>query len=150
MKNNLLKTFGLFLLLTISITSCKKSKTELDGKTDALTGAWQEANMSGSIARRLVFKPGGDFTMEIWTNNYKSGEVNGTYIIDGSNLTVNINEEVEINSAGSATIRKVNRQLFEKGKFSISNDILTIKCITYPADAPVDTEFKYGKIRAID
>ncbi|WP_421942838.1 hypothetical protein [Pedobacter sp.] len=149
MKNNLLKTFGLFLLLTISIASCKKSKSEPEGKTDVLTGAWQEAGLTG-VGRRLVFKPGGGFTMEIWTSNYKSGEVNGVYKIDGDNLTVNINEDVEINSAGNATKRNVNRQLFEKGKFSITNTMLTIKCITYPADAPVETEFKYGKIMAID
>ncbi|MDN3588170.1 hypothetical protein QWY86_15915 [Pedobacter aquatilis] len=148
MLKNQLKITGLFLLLSVLLFSCKKDKPEKE--KDVLTGAWQESGMSGGMGRRLVFKPGGEFTMEIWTNTYKSGEVNGIYKIDGDNLTVNISEDVEINSAGIATKRKVNRQLFEKGKFSISNGILSIKFISYPADAPVETEIKYGKIVAID
>lgn len=148
MLKNQLKITGLFLLLSVLLFSCKKDKPEKE--KDVLTGAWQESGMSGGMGRRLVFKPGGEFTMEIWASTYKSGEVNGIYKIDGDNLTVNISEDVEINSAGIATKRKVNRQLFEKGKFSISNGILSIKFISYPADAPVETEIKYGKIVAID
>ncbi|WP_316736488.1 hypothetical protein [Pedobacter aquatilis] len=143
-----LKTIGLLFSLIILITSCKKEKSEAE--KDVLTGAWQEAGMSGGMGRRVIFKAGGDFSMEIWTNSYKSGEVNGVYKIDGDNLTINISEDVDINSAGIATKRKVSRVLFEKAKFSILNDRLTLKFISYPADAPVDAEITYGRIRAID
>ncbi|WP_231465293.1 MULTISPECIES: hypothetical protein [unclassified Pedobacter] len=148
MRNNLLKTFGIFFLLSIIFISCKKDKPA--GKTDVLTGAWQEASVNGSIGRRLIFKPDGLFTMEIWSSTAKTSEVNGTYKIDGENLTVNISESVEFNAAGNPTKRNVSYQLFEKGKFSITNTILSIKYISYPADAPVNTELKFGKIIAID
>lgn len=150
MKNDLLKTFGLFLLFTILITSCKKSISEPEGKTDILTGAWQEVGLSGGFSRLVIFEPGGGFTLKASDKVGLSVTLKGKYSIENNNLKVNVTEETTRQDNGTMLKKAVNVELYERGKFSIANTVLTINCITYPADAPVDTEFKYNKIIAID
>ena len=151
MKITRLNTFGLLLFLSISIFACKKDLESVEPK-NALSGGWEEISQN-NYARRILFGTEGNFVMEILdsTKTYWGTAVIGKYSIDNDSLKVNITSEVEKSSEGKVTkTTPRNYILFDKGVFSIENSILTINCVTYPADGPVPTTFKYGKIIAID
>lgn len=129
--------------------SCKKDKPE--GKTDVLTGAWQEVGLTGGFSRLIVFEAGNGFSLKASDKDGVIVTLKGRYTIEGDNLKVAITEQTERQANGSMLKTTVNTQLYEKGKFSITNlSILTINHITYPADAPVATISKFGKIMPID
>lgn len=151
MITKFLKNYGLLLILSVIMISCKKDKTEIEGKKDVLTGAWQEAGMTGGFSRLIIFEPGGGFSLKASDKDGVIVTLKGKYTIESDNLKVTISEQTERQANGSMLKKTVSNQLFEKGKFSISNfTLLTINHITYPADAPVPTESKYSKIMPID
>ncbi|MFC3562703.1 hypothetical protein [Pedobacter jamesrossensis] len=150
MIKNLLKTCGLLLLLSVFMISCKKDNN-LSGKTDVLTGAWQETGLTGGFDRLIIFEPGGGFSLKASINNDLIASSRGYYSIENDNLKVTVTEKNEKQTNGSMVKKAVNIQLFENGKFIITDKAyLTINCITYPADGPSPTEFKYNKIIPID
>ncbi|MGA9651793.1 MULTISPECIES: hypothetical protein [Pedobacter] len=147
MINKLLKTYGLLFLLSVVMISCKKDRTEPDGKNDVLTGAWQESGLTGGFARLVVFEPGGGFSLKASDKEGVLTTLSGKYTIEGDNLKVSITEQTERQANGSMLKTTVNTKLYENGKFLITYlSILTINHITYPADGPVSTISKFNKI----
>lgn len=145
----LLKTYGMLFLLSLIMISCKKDKPE--GKTDVLTGAWQEAGLTGGFSRLIVFEPDGGFSLKASDKYGVIVTLKGKYTVESDNLKVAITEQTEVQANGSMLKTTVNTQLYEQGKFLITNfSTLTINHITYPADAPVSTISKFNKIIPID
>lgn len=141
----------MLFLLSIIMISCKKDKANPEGKKDILTGAWQEIGLNGGFTRLIVFEPGGGFSLKASDKDGLITTLKGKYTIESDNLKVAITEQTERQANGSMLKTTVNNQLFEKGKFLITNYTqLSISHITYPADAPILTESKYGKIIPID
>ena len=151
MKNKLRSISGLLMLLSLVMISCKKDKTPA-GPKDALTGSW-EAVPQKAYSKRLLFEAGGNFSMQIRDqgNQYWSTEVIGKYTISGDQLIVNTSSNLEKSSTGKIISNTpVNYVLFDKGKFSIDQQVLTINYTTYPADGPVPTVAKFNQLIPID
>ena len=151
MKNKLLSISGLLMLLSLVMISCKKDKTPA-GPKDALTGSWEEVPQK-AYSRRLLFGEGGNFSMQIrdQDNQYWSIEVIGKYTISGDQLIVNTSSNLEKSSTGKIISNTpINYVLFDKGKFSINQQVLTINYTTYPADGPVATAAKFSQLIPID
>ncbi|MGY3053484.1 hypothetical protein ACVWYG_001684 [Pedobacter sp. UYEF25] len=151
MKTKQLRIGGLLLLLSISIFACKKDEISSEPQ-NALSGAWAEVPPNDS-SRRIFFGTQGNFEMELRDSSkaYWSRAVIGKYKISNDSLKVNITSEVEKSADGKVTkTTTTSYVIFDKGRFSIENDLLTIQCVTYPADGPVPTTFKYNRIIAID
>lgn len=130
--------------------SCKKDTTE--GKTDVLTGAWEEVPQK-AYSKRLLFESGGKFSMQVRDkdNQYWSLVISGNYSVSSDNLSVTTTNETVKSSAGTVvSTNLINYKLFENGKFSIDNFILTLNYTTYPADGPVPTTSKFNKLIPID
>ena len=144
MTTKQLRTSGLLLLLTISIFACKKDKVTPEPK-DALTGPWHEtAGFNNN--RTLFFRTGGNFRMEmmdsIGTKTFTA--FIGKYSILDDKLKVNITSEVETSAYGEIiTTTPVNYTLFENGKFSVDDFVLTINYTTYPAGVPTAATTRY-------
>ncbi|WP_316805409.1 hypothetical protein [Pedobacter nototheniae] len=142
----MLKLAALLLVSSVFFFACKKKNNE--APYEPLKGIWEET-LTGNYQRKLVFKEGGKFTMYLSNTNDANYllTLNGTYAINGENLTVNITEEVARQSNGTTVTTPLNQyNIFEKGTFSINNFLLTINYTTYPADAPVKTQAKFKRI----
>lgn len=147
----LVRNGGFLLLLCISIFACKKDKTTSKPK-DALTGAWHES-AGFNNNRTLFFRDGGDFRMEMMDSIGTRTFVTyiGKYSILENKLKVNITSEVETSAYGEIIkTTPVNYTLFENGKFSINNFVLTINHSTSTAGIPTDTTTKYDFILPYD
>ncbi|MCZ4243545.1 hypothetical protein [Pedobacter punctiformis] len=146
-----LKLVSLLFISSLFIFACKKKNNE--APYNPIKGAWVETPQQ-TYNRKIVFNDNGKFTMYM-TNTIDANylvTLNGTYTAQGENLTVNITEEWVKQSNGTVVKTQLPQQynLFEKGTFNISNTVLTINYLTYPADAPVKTLAKFNKILAID
>ena len=143
----LLPLCGLLLMLSVLFVSCKKKN---DVKTDALTGAWSETPQQ-SYDRRIIFNTDGKFSLQVLgPDGYPQLTLNGKYIIKGDSLTVTIMENLEKQGAGKVVKTVTNYNIFEKGTFSVKDNVLTLNYLTYPADAPVLTQSKFNQILSID
>jgi hypothetical protein len=151
MMNKLQKTFGMLLLLPFLFISCKKDNPS-NTPPDVLTGSWEEVPQRAH-SRRVSFEKGGDFSMQLrdQDNQYWDTVVSGKYSISEDNLTVNVTSTIKKSSTGKTIeITPQNFSLFDKGKFVIENNVLTINYLTYPADGPVPTVVKFSKLIPID
>lgn len=151
MNTKQLRTGGLLLLLSMSIFACKKDEISSEPK-NALYGSWAEIP-SNNYRTRINFGTQGNFEMALRDSSkaYWSTAVIGRYKISNDSLKVNITRIEERSASGTVTnTTPSNYTIFDKGKFSVENDVLTIQCVTYPADGPVPTIFKYNRIIAID
>lgn len=143
MKNQILNACKLLLVLSVLIVSCKKDDN--DAK-DVLNGEWLETPLQ-TYSRTIRFESDGRFAMEyLHPNSSAKSTFKGKYVIKGDSLKVNIQEMLEQQSSGTVVQTPANSIFFEKGTFSINDNVLTINYITYPADAPVPTVSKFNAI----
>jgi len=143
MKNQILNACKLLIVLSVVVVSCKKSDKD---EKDVLNGAWIETPLQ-NYSRTLRFESGGRFAMEYHhTDHSVKTTLNGNYVIKGDSLKVNIQEMLEQQSSGTVVRTPANSVMFEKGTFSIRDKVLTINYITYPADAPVQTQLNFKAI----
>ena len=143
MKNKMLNACKLLLVLSVVMVSCKKDdKVE----KDVLNGAWVETPLQ-TYNHPLRFESDGRFAMEyLHPDGSAKTTFNGKYLIKGDSLKVNIQEMLEQQGSGTVVRTPANSVMFEKGTFSIRDNVLTINYITYPADAPVQTQSKFKAI----
>jgi len=138
--------FVLMAVILISAAGCKKSKTQPDS-SNLLYGSWYETNLAAPIGRSIYFDSNNKFTTTIAQNgvNPSVSIYTGTYMVKNDSLRANITEEKVMQNNVLISTKAININLYDKGTYSISNNKLTIKYITYPADAPVSTEATFQR-----
>lgn len=140
--------FALTALLLIIAAGCKKSKNQ-PNNTNSLYGGWYEINTGANFQRTIYFEPGtSKFTMIIaqsGANPVTVSTYTGTYVAKNDSLKANITEEKVMQNNVIISTKLTNISLYEKGTYGISNNKLTLKYITYPADAPVNTEATFQR-----
>ena len=140
--------FALMAVLLISVASCKKSNTQ-PNNTNSLYGGWSETNVVANNQRSIYFEPGTNkFIMSIpqySANTITVSTYTGTFEAKNDSLKAYITEEKVIQNNVLISSKALNFNLFEKGTYSISNNRLNVKYITYPADGPVKTEANFQR-----
>nr|WP_068888714.1 hypothetical protein [Pedobacter panaciterrae] len=138
---------GLMMVLSASLIACKKTKEPerepgLKEEKRSVLGTWQEIPVTAS-SRKLAFLVDGKFAILMSQSNNHSIIQNGSYTVNGDKLKIKVVEQLERQGTAEATRTEINQELFENATFKIENSVLIIKYITYPADAPVETELKF-------
>ncbi|SDL40430.1 hypothetical protein [Pedobacter antarcticus] len=134
-----LSLLSITLCMTVLFIACKKNK---DGEPNhELVNRWQE-KLSGGFTRTLIFSSDGKFSME-FAGGDENSVVNGKYIVNGNSLKVNLTESLSKLGTSNVVRTKIDYELFEKGTYKIEGSVLIIQYISYPADAPVQTETEY-------
>lgn len=137
----------LSIFLLISLAACKKERDEAPAHT--LVGQWYETNLTG-LVRSLQFTNDNKFG---FTSGDQAGNATryfGTYELRGDSMKVAITEKVTQEAGKPSVKTPSNQALYEKATFKVSVDTLTLKYITYPADAPVITTVKFQRAIRID
>jgi hypothetical protein len=78
-------------------------------------------------------------------NTITASTYTGTFMVKNDSLKANITEEKVTQNNVFISSRALNFNVFEKGTYSVSNNRLIVKYITYPADAPVITEATFQR-----
>ena len=143
MKKGILLLINLLVISSILIIACKKENNE-----GRLSGVWEQTE--NQFVSRLSFGPGQRFSMSLAYPDGTASIQNGNFSTKGDSLFVSISEMVEKRVNGETLKSRVDYSLFEKATFSIRGSKLTLKYITYPADAPVTTEMIYSEVDLID
>ncbi len=139
----ILLLINLLTICSILIIACKKENNE-----ERLNGVWEQTD--NQFVTRLSFGPGQRFSMSLTYPDGSASIQNGNFSTKGDSLFVSISEMVEKRNTGEKIKSSVNYSLFEKAVFSVRGSKLTLKYITYPADAPVTTEMIYSEVDLID
>ncbi|TDQ09693.1 hypothetical protein [Pedobacter metabolipauper] len=144
--------FCLVLGISISIFACKKKTVTPDDEPTlvihTLEGQWEETPIQ-TYRRRIIFSRDGKFIMTTLFMKTATNDVSyslameGNYMVTGNSLKVTVVQEITKEGTAPAIVTDVNREIFEKATFSIEGNVLTLKYISYPADAPVETELKF-------
>ncbi|MCX2484654.1 hypothetical protein [Pedobacter sp. MR2016-24] len=143
MKNKILNACKLLLVLSVVTVACKKDDKK---EKDVLTGTWTETPPQ-TYSQTLRFESDARFAMEyLHPDGAAKTTFRGKYVIKGDSLKINIQEMLELQSSGTVVRTPANSVMFEKGTFSVRDNVLTINYITYPADAPVQTQSKFKAI----
>ncbi len=145
-----MKTFTttcLSVLLLISLAACKKEREELP--KNSLVGQWYETNLTGFV-RSLQFTNDNKFGFTAGDMAGNATRYFGTYELKGDSMKVAISEKTTQEAGKPAVKAPSNQVLYEKATFKVSVDTLTLKYITYPADAPVTTTVKFQRAIRID
>lgn len=137
---------GLVLSCGVLLISCakKKPQEERHNENNTLEGQWLEA--STTHQRRLVFTADGKFTMFIGEGKEYSIKINGNFVQKGDSLKVQVLEQFEKQDDKELVRTELNNELFERAVYSVKDSELTIKYISYPADAPVETALKLKRV----
>jgi len=138
--------FGLILGCSLLFLACGKKKLPEKQlpENNTLEGQWLE--LSTENQRRLVFTNDGKFVMFTSDGKGYSMRINGNYSKKGDSLKVHVFEQLEKQSDKELVKTELNSELFERAIYSIKGPELTLKYITYPADAPVETELKLKRV----
>ena len=134
-------------LLSICLMACKKYQHEK--AENALVGDWQELNLTG-ITRTLKFTDVYQFQLSSGDKMGYATRFTGTYQIHSDSLKVQTNEVLSQEPGKPVVKTSPTFMLYEKATFSVLGDTLTLKYISYPADAPVTTVAKFRKGINID
>ena len=128
------------------ITSCKKQtpRQEKPASNDKLEGEWMEG--SEEHQRRLIFTNDGKFAMFIGAGKNYAIKITGNYSVNGDSLKAQAIEQLEKQEDTAIIRTELNKILFEQATFEIKDGQLTIKYITYPADAPVETSLTLKRV----
>ena len=141
--------FVLMAVLIVSAAGCKKSKTQPNNNNNSLYGGWYEVKTVSNMQRTIYFEPNTNkFIMTIAqysTNQTTVSTYTGAYVVKSDSLKANITEEKVVQNNVLISSKALNFNLFEKGTYSISNNRLNVKYITYPADGPVKTEANFQR-----
>lgn len=132
----------LFCGICIGVASgCKKDKPKIDNK---IVGLWMD-----TPSRILNFKSNGEFSLQINIDNYTT--LYGTYSIQGDSLKVKIkSHEVRVAPNPGVKTNVPEYTLYEKGTFEVNDETLTLKYISYPFDAPIETSVTFTRTYRID
>lgn len=129
------------------IGSCKKEKNQTDLLNDVI-GNWKETPVTDNVSRTVQFSKDGTIVMTFI--NQQPAPVftlkfSGTFKIKGDSLKVTLKEQSAQDGDQQPVITPTNALLYDKATFNVTNSILTLKYVTYPADAPLATEAKFQK-----
>jgi len=141
----------LMAVVLLSAVACKKDKAKPEPKL-ALHGEWQELGLSAGLERNLYFSSDNGFKMDVIDRISPSNVINtytGSYTLVNDSVKVKITKKQTIKDNMLVSSEVVDNDLFEKGTYQVEGNVLTLKYITYPADAPAKTEIKYRR-RLID
>ena len=136
--------FNIFLLLPIALCfiSCKKdSQTR---RENSLIGTWVETNLS-SANSSITFAKNKSFNLSTVYNVGAKTSISGTYQVEGDRLKMNANERSDQQPGMDVVKRPASGEVFEAATFSISGNIMTLKHISYPADAPYVMTSRFKK-----
>ncbi len=133
-----LKLLTVAILFTLTL-ACKKDNPS--NHNAQLVGSWTESPIEAQYSRTLYFDADGSFTLH--SNSFGSSPsgttLNGTYSVNGNQLTINVTEEISRSVGFPPTNTKINYSLLDKATFSVAGNKLTLNYVSYPADAPVAT-----------
>lgn len=127
------------LLSIVLITSCKRQSAgqEKSNYIDKLSGEWTE--VSPVHKRRLIFTDDGKFAMFIGEGNNYTIKISGNYSVEGDSLKAKAIEQLEKQDDKSTIKTELNNLLFDRATYKFKDgQLLIIKYITYPADAPIE------------
>jgi len=136
-----------FLLVILLASACKKDKVQPDVDYNTLQGTWKDRESTPNFNRYLkvtkdsvflMFKPIGTFNEESYFS--------GTYTIKDDSLKANFNESVTKRDNKLISRVKIYGQVLDNATFKVNNNILTLKYVSYPADAPVVTRAAFDKV----
>lgn len=151
LKPNFIKLLHGTLICSLLVTgACKKDKKETEPVK--LLGGWVDTSKGPAAYTQLTFNAKGEFssTLLFHDNGKTSGTTySGTYTIKGDSLKIAIKEKTEADQNSKIVVTPSSFNIFEKATFVLKDNVLTIKYITYPADAPVVGEAKFSRA-AID
>ncbi|MFD1257037.1 hypothetical protein ACFQ3S_09535 [Mucilaginibacter terrae] len=135
------------LLLVLLVSACKKDKARPDVEFNTLQGTWKDRESTPNFNKFLkvtqdsiflMFKPIGNFNEESYFS--------GTYNIKGDSLKVNFNESVTKRDNKVISKIKIYGQVLDNATFKLNNNILALKYLSYPADAPVVARSTFEKV----
>lgn len=141
----IIKTFTVFsvvALLFLSILSCKKDP--LVQPENSLSGSWEELDLNG-FKRALSFTTDNKFVYLMEFSDGSSTLISGDYLSEGLSLSLTGTNKIELEPGKVPKNTSGKYGLFESASYTIEGQILTIKYISYPADAPVDTFIRYRR-----
>ncbi|SIQ09952.1 hypothetical protein SAMN05421821_101680 [Mucilaginibacter lappiensis] len=150
LKPNFVSALYGVLICTLLITgACKKDKKPVTEPVKSLIGGWAVTNQGPNFDTHLYFGGLGEFTYTLV--HYDNGLTNqtlynGTYTTKGDSLKITIKEMVVQNGNSPVVKTPSNVKLYDRTIFILDGNVLTLKYITYPADAPVLTEFKFHRL----
>jgi hypothetical protein len=136
------------IILLISASACKKDKTQPEVRP-ALYGDWQELSLNAGFQRIISFRSNNSFKMDVVNLIPPSVIIStytGTYTLKNDSVKVNVTEEKVVKDKVLVSNAAVSINLYDKGAYRVENNVLTLKYITYPADAPVNTEAKIRRL----
>jgi hypothetical protein len=148
LKPNFISTLYGMLICTVLITgACKKEKKPVTEPVKNLVGGWVDISQTANFETHLNFGGLGEFTYTLvhYGNPTTQTSYTGTYITKGDSLKVTIKEMAEQNGQNPVVKTPSNVKLYDNATFTLDANLLTLKYITYPADAPVLTEFKFHR-----
>lgn len=143
---------SLMAVLIVMTIACKKDKAQPATPKPALQGDWQELSLSAGLERNISFRSDKSFRMDMVSRigtSYTVSTYTGTYTLADDKVEVKLTEERTTKDNVPVSSAAINTILYEKGTYKVENNTLTLKYITYPADAPVNTEATFRR-RLID
>jgi len=137
---------GLLICSILTTGACKKEKKPVPWFAKTLVGHWGLTDKGPNTETHLYFGGLGEFTYTFV--HYDNGladqtSYNGTYTTQSGNLTAIVKEKVEQKGNNPAVKTVSSITFYDNVPFKLDGDILTLKLVTYPADAPILTEFKF-------
>jgi len=137
----------LMAAILLSASACKKDKAQPELKP-ALQGDWQELSLSAGMERLISFRSDKSFRMVLVSKIAPSifiSTYTGTYTLNNDHVQVKLTDERVTKDNVLVSTAAVNMNLYDKGTYKVEDNVLTLKYITYPADAPVNTEAKFKR-----
>jgi hypothetical protein len=142
-----LTTACCFLLFSLSLASCKKDRG-VQSK-NLLTGYWVEQDLVG-YTNRISFTDANQFQILTYQSTKDMFSYNGNYNVKQDSIKFLTVETIHIEEGKPEVKTATTYPVYEKATFNIVRDTLTLKYITYPADAPVETTAKFVRPIMID
>jgi hypothetical protein len=147
LKPNFINLLHGILICSLLITgACKKDKKETD-PTKALLGTWVDSDQP-SYRTQLSFNGSGQYTYTLLLRDngkISSTSYSGNYTIKADSLKIDIHEKIEQDQNAQIVKTPDNTNFFEKATFTIKDNILSIKYISYPTDGPSLAERKFHR-----
>jgi hypothetical protein len=150
LKPNFINLLHGVLICSLLITgACKKDKKPpIPEPAKTLFGSWSVTVPDANFSRSLNF--GGNGTFNTTLTYYDKGQISytsytGTYLTKGDSLKVTITEMTQQDPNKPLVKTPSNVKLYDNSTFKLDGNLLTLKYITYPADAPVITEAKFHR-----
>jgi len=144
-----MKTLLTAMLCSVALCLSSCTKDEKPQPENALTGDWRETELNGTV-RSLRFTANHSFTFSVGSTDGSGTIYNGTYLAKGDSLKVTVAQLLVQEPGKPVQTTPSTDRIYEKATFSIKADTLTLKYITYPADAPVPTTAKFKRMMKID